>query len=68
MPRGCWPKGRVTKTYPGTDGLVRVADVLTQWGTFRRPVSKLCVLDVNNGDDDSTSPHEGDNVVERDEI
>ena len=44
--RGCWPRGRVDKTYRGKDGVVRVADVITQWGVLRRPVVKLCKLDV----------------------
>ena len=36
--------------YPGADGCIRVADVKTQSGTFRRPVTKICVLDVQEGD------------------
>ncbi|XP_065195355.1 uncharacterized protein LOC135826682 [Sycon ciliatum] len=51
LPRGSWPKGTITAVYPGTDGHVRVADVKTASGTYRRPVSKICVLDVlNEGD------------------
>ena len=46
LPHGCWPRGRVDKTYRGKDGVVRVADVITQWGVLRRPVVKLCKLDV----------------------
>ena len=47
LPRGSWPKGIVTATYPGADNIVRVADVKTATGVFRRPVTKLCVLDVS---------------------
>ena len=43
--RAC-PKGRVTATYPEADGKVRTGDVQTQSGVLRRPVVKLCVLDV----------------------
>ena len=46
LPRGSWPKGVVTSVHPGRDGRVRVVDVKTKLGVFRRPVTKLCVLDV----------------------
>lgn len=39
-----WPLARVVRVYPGKDGLVRVADVKTSKGTYRRPVTKLVVL------------------------
>ncbi|XP_059054182.1 uncharacterized protein LOC131848376 [Achroia grisella] len=32
LPRGLWPLGRIVKVYPGPDGVVRVADVLTKGG------------------------------------
>lgn len=53
-PRGAWPKGVITAIHPGKDGVVRVADVRTVTGTYRRPVVKLCVLDleVKSGDED----------------
>ncbi|XP_052749744.1 uncharacterized protein LOC128200404 [Galleria mellonella] len=46
LPRNQWPKGRVTAVYPGKDGKVRVADVLTSTGLYKRPVTKLARLDV----------------------
>lgn len=39
-----WPLGRVTKLYPGNDGIVRVVDVQTKSGLYKRPVAKLCPL------------------------
>ncbi|XP_018407517.1 PREDICTED: uncharacterized protein LOC108783445 [Cyphomyrmex costatus] len=39
-----WALGRVIKVYPGADGVVRVADVKTAQGQFRRSVRKLCAL------------------------
>ena len=39
--RGSWPLGKVTGVYPGRDGIVRVADVKTSSGLYRRPVAKL---------------------------
>lgn len=36
-----WRLGRVTKIYTGSDGRVRVADIITQRGTITRPIVKL---------------------------
>lgn len=45
--RNQWIRGRVTRTYPGKDGAVRLADVETPTGVLkRRAVCKLAVLDV----------------------
>lgn len=45
--RNQWKRGRIIRTLPGTDGRVRVADVLTADGVLRRPATKLAVLDVS---------------------
>ena len=39
-----WPLARVTKTYPGEDGIIRVVDLKTSKGSYRRPVHKIAVL------------------------
>ena len=40
-----WPKGLIIKTYPGTDGKVRVVDVKTEKGiSHKRPIVKVVVL------------------------
>lgn len=39
-----WPLGRITKLYPGSDGVTRVVNVKTRLGEYKRPVSRLCVL------------------------
>lgn len=44
LPRNMWPRGVVSGTHPGADGAVRVAEVTTRTGTFRRPTSKLVVI------------------------
>lgn len=44
LPRNVWPRGVVERTYEGPDGNVRVADIRTKTGTFKRPVRKLIVL------------------------
>ncbi|XP_063893017.1 uncharacterized protein LOC126056575 [Helicoverpa armigera] len=40
----CWRLGRVTRLFPGSDGISRVADVKTQRGVVRRPLVRLCPL------------------------
>ena len=59
-PRNCWPKGVVTQVYPGKRGVIRVVDVRTATGTYRRPVHKLIILDVNQ-----SSSKAGENVDDR---
>ena len=39
-----WPLGRMLKTHPGQDGLVRVVTLKTSQGVYTRPVSKIAVL------------------------
>lgn len=44
LPPLCWRTGRVAKLFPGPDGIVRVADVQTTTGCYRRPLVRLCPL------------------------
>lgn len=44
LPPNQWLLGRVTSVHPGTDGVSRVADVLTTSGTLRRAFNRLCPL------------------------
>ncbi|XP_045539877.1 uncharacterized protein LOC106715742 [Papilio machaon] len=46
LPRNVWPLGVVSRTYPGPDGGVRVVDVKTRTGVFKRPVSKIVALGI----------------------
>lgn len=39
-----WQLGRVTALHPGSDGVVRVVDLKTQFGIVRRAVTKVCPL------------------------
>ena len=41
-----WPIARIKKVYPGKDGVVRVADIKTAKGIYRRPIHKLAPLIV----------------------
>lgn len=43
-----WKLGRIVAVFPGNDGVVRVADVKTSTGVFRRAVSKLAPLPLQN--------------------
>ncbi|XP_053691610.1 uncharacterized protein LOC128740123 [Sabethes cyaneus] len=44
--RNQWLRGRVIRTYPGKDGVVRRADVETSSGVLQRPACKLAILDI----------------------
>ena len=44
--RGQWPLGRIVATYPDKLGRVRQVDVRVGPKCFRRPISKLCLLEA----------------------
>ena len=50
-----WPLAKILKVYPGRDGLVRVALIKTEFGTYKRPTVKLSLL-TRNEDDHPTEP------------
>nr|XP_049706139.1 uncharacterized protein LOC126056604 isoform X3 [Helicoverpa armigera] len=43
-----WSLGRVTKTYPGVDGVTRVAELKTRRGTIRRAFNCICPLPIED--------------------
>ena len=43
--RGVWPTGRVTKVFPGPDGVVRSVSLLTNGTERHRPVHTLFLLE-----------------------
>ena len=45
LPRNCWLLGRVVRTMPGSDGLVRCVEIKTKCGMLVRPVHKVCLLE-----------------------
>lgn len=48
LPPNRWLLGRVTALHPGSDGVTRVADVVTTSGTLRRAFNRLCPLPALN--------------------
>ncbi|GBO43773.1 hypothetical protein AVEN_79693-1 [Araneus ventricosus] len=46
VPVSNWPLGHVVKLYPGKDNIIRVVDIKTKTGIFKRSVSRLCVLPI----------------------
>ncbi|XP_023807806.1 uncharacterized protein LOC111946881 [Oryzias latipes] len=44
LPRASWPIGRICKTFPGADGLIRTAEVKVKDRTYMRPVRRLIRL------------------------
>jgi hypothetical protein len=42
-----WPLGVIEGVFPGKDGIVRVVQVRTKTGLYKRPVVKLCPLPVD---------------------
>lgn len=46
-PPAKWALGRITELHPGKDNLVRVATVKTSTSTFKRPIVKLCPLNLD---------------------
>ena len=47
LERNHWPLWRIESVFPGRDGQVRVVDVRTRTGVYRRPVTKIAVMDVS---------------------
>ncbi|CAK1597330.1 unnamed protein product [Parnassius mnemosyne] len=43
-----WSLGRVMTTYPGVDGITRVAELKTKRGIIRRAVNCICPLPIED--------------------
>lgn len=63
IPPSRWLAGRVVNTCPGTDGLVRVAEVRVANGTVcKRPIHKLGLLPLPNNELVELKVQRGENV------
>ena len=40
-----WLIGRVTNVFPGSDGQVSSVEVTAKESTYRRPITKICLLE-----------------------
>ena len=49
MKRGEWKTGRIVAVYPGSDGLVRVVDLQTESGIYRRGIVGIALLEPAPG-------------------
>ncbi|XP_055715021.1 uncharacterized protein LOC129809234 [Phlebotomus papatasi] len=47
-PSTSWPLGLISSVFPGKDGKIRVVDVTTAKGKFRRPITKIVKLPTND--------------------
>lgn len=45
-----WSLGRIVEVHPGKDGVNRVATVRTTRGTYKRPITRLCLLPFETED------------------
>ncbi|XP_062556862.1 uncharacterized protein LOC134221690 [Armigeres subalbatus] len=54
-----WRIGRITKIFMGDDNCIRVVDVRTKDGEYRRGISKICVLPNQLDDGGAVDPPEG---------
>ncbi|XP_058128448.1 uncharacterized protein LOC131292358 [Anopheles ziemanni] len=57
LPVGRWPMGLVVKTYVGPDGVVRVADIRTSSGIYKRNVRLLAPLPVEAAETELSKEH-----------
>ncbi|XP_055543329.1 uncharacterized protein LOC129728883 [Wyeomyia smithii] len=48
LPPLCWKLGRITAVFPGEDGLVRAVNVFVDGATYRRPITKISVLPIDD--------------------
>uniref|UniRef100_A0A0K8VHT8 Integrase catalytic domain-containing protein n=1 Tax=Bactrocera latifrons TaxID=174628 RepID=A0A0K8VHT8_BACLA len=53
-----WPLGKIIETHPGKDGNIRVVTLKLQNGILKRPVHKLCPLEVTNSSRAEEANHE----------
>lgn len=53
-----WPLARIVKVYPGTDGRVRVVELVSNYNTYKRAVNRLVLLIPAPPTSSSSSPED----------
>ena len=51
-----WPLGRIEAVFPGNDGHVRVVQVRTTTGCYRRAITEVCPLPIESGTEANEVP------------
>ncbi|XP_062711008.1 uncharacterized protein LOC134289033 [Aedes albopictus] len=64
LPPFMWNLGRVEEAYPGSDGLVRVVLVRTERGSFKRAVTQVRVLPIEDAAEDDGQQRTTRSMVE----
>lgn len=59
LPSSKWPLGKIIDVHPGSDGCIRVVTVRTQFGNYKRNVTRISRLPISN---DEEKPH-GTNTI-----
>lgn len=58
-----WSLGRIQELHPGGDGITRTVTVRTIKGTYKCPITRLCLLSIEKGISDMSCPIDlSDNV------
>lgn len=52
LPTRQWLLGRIVELFTGTDNLIRVVRVVTKLGIYKRPISKVCPLPIEDVEQD----------------
>lgn len=55
LPVQSWRLGQIVALHPGRDNVIRVADVKTTSGVFRRSIRKLAPLPITDNDEPTIS-------------
>ncbi|GFU22080.1 hypothetical protein NPIL_298911 [Nephila pilipes] len=53
LKRLCWPLGKITETFPGKDGILRLAKVRTASDEILIPIQRLYSMEINAVSGDS---------------
>lgn len=62
LPPQCWKLGKIHAVYPGEDEFVRAVDVKVGDLVFRRPITKLSVLPIEDNSQFAVSKHSSENL------